>query len=242
MKHEFLNGDATKEIIVDNSVDLFVMWPPYLGVDLERYGNKDQLNNVNDVVIFSKKLAKIAKNCEKALKDNGNLIYIIPHNDPSLSHYMLKYISKKTKLVYNGTLVWDYYDAEYIDKNRINGNYALILWFSKGSPKVNNEVVGQYHSSVMRYPLMPRYLVDKYGSMGHVEDALPETVAKHLIELFTVPGDTVANVLGGTGTITAVAEMTERDSVYNDISYVQLTIAKKRLEDIIAEKKKKRLS
>lgn len=82
-------------------------------------------------------------------------------------------------------------------------------------------------------------LEEKYSQLGHVSDALPVKVAEHYIKLLTAPGDTVANVLGGTGSVSVAAENTGRDSVYNDISYVQLTIAKKRMEDIVAEKKKK---
>lgn len=238
MKHEFLNGDAMKEIIIDNSINLFIMWPPYLGMDTSRYGFSKQINDINDTVIFSKKLAKIAKNCYKALKDGGSLIYIIPNDDPSLFYNTVKYLKKKTKLQYNGTMIWDYYDETMIDRSKINGSYCLVLWLSKGAPKVNNDYLTNNNNAIIKYPLKPGYLNDKYGAMGNVNDALPEPVAKHLIQLFTNEGDTVSNVMGGTGTVTVVAEMLERDSIYNDISYVQLTIAKRRLEDYIAEKKK----
>lgn len=239
MKHEFLNGDAMKELIVDNSVDLFVMWPPYLGVDIVRYGNIQQLNKINDRIIFSQKIAKIAKNCEKALKDSGNLILIFPSNDPSLLHYMTKYINKKTKLMYNGVLIWDYSSKKNVDPNTLNSHFCHVVWYSKGNPKVNMEFLSKNNYGIMSYELTPDYLVEKYGQMGHVYDALPEPIAEHLIQLFSDPGDTVANVLGGTGTVSIAAENTGRDSVYNDISYVQLTIAKKRMEDLVASKKKK---
>jgi DNA modification methylase len=57
--------------------------------------------------------------------------------------------------------------------------------------------------------------------------------------MFSKPGDTVADLLGGTGTMTIAAENTGRNSVYNDVSSVQVKIAKLRLEDLIYQKKRK---
>jgi len=242
MKHEFLNGDAMKEIIQDNSIDLFIMWPPYLGVDVQRYGHTfGQINNVSDVILFSKRLAKIAKNCEKALKETGNLIYILPTTDPNLSGQVLRNVIKKTKLQYNGRFIWHYRDDKTASTNQINVEHCDILWFSKDKPKVNMEYLAMNSSSIINIPLNPEELVEDYGHMGNVLDTLPVNVAEHFIELLSAPGDTVANVLSGTGSVSIAAENLGRDSVYNDISFVQLTIAKKRMEDLIMKKKRSKV-
>lgn len=243
MKHEFLNGDAMKEIIVDNSVDLFIMWPPYLGVDVERYGHSTgQINDIVDTVIFSKKLAKIAKNCEKALKENGSLVYILPTNDLGLRSSVLKYVRKKTNLEYAGNMVWNYYSDNLKKENLLNFDYCDVLWFSKSAPKVDMDYLKDHPDSIFNVPLNPGELEEDYGQMGNVGDTLPVPVAEHLIRLLTSPGDTVANIMGGTGSVSIAAENTDRDSIYNDISYVQLTIAKKRMEDLILKKKKTNFS
>jgi DNA modification methylase len=242
MNHEYLNGDAMKEIIKDGSIDLFIMYPPFLGIDIQRYSNPDgQINKINDPYIFAKKLGKMIKNCEKALKDNGNIALILPVHDPLLLGLVAKRVSKKTKLQYNGTIIWDYRNPQYSVTDRISGEYCHIMWLSKGAPKVDQNYIMIKPEGIFSIPLDPDYLVEKYGQMGHVYDAMPEQVAEHLIKWFTLPGDTVADVMGGTGTVSIAAENTGRDSVYNDVSYVQLTIAKKRMEDLIASKKKSSL-
>lgn len=240
MNHEFLNGDATKEIIKDNSIDLFLMWPPYMGVDVKRYGHTfGQLNNIGDTYIFSKRLAKIAKNCEKALREGGHLLYILPVGDPTLIGNVFQQISKKTKLQYCATMIWSYRDILTARQDLIDADYCHVLWFSKGTPKVDMEYLKNHSSPILFEKFDHKELEENYGQLGHVSDALPVKVAEHYIKLLTAPGDTVANVLGGTGSVSVAAENTGRDSVYNDISYVQLTIAKKRMEDIVAEKKKR---
>jgi len=239
MKHEFLNGDAMKEIIKDESVELFMMWPPYMGMSTGRYGHTaGQLNGAADTILFAKRLAKIAKNCEKALKDTGNLLYILPVTDLSLRGYVHKYISKKTNLQFNGNLIWYYRMEEGNAPDKINQDYCDILWYSKGKPRVDYKYLVDNLEEVIRIPLKPMELVEDYGKLGEVHDSLPIELAEHLIKLFTAEGDTVANILSGTGTTSIAAENTGRDSIYNDISYVQLTIAKKRMEDLIAKKKK----
>jgi len=241
MNHEYLNGDATKEIIKDESIDLFIMWPPYMGIDVQRYGHTfGQLNNISDTILFAKRLAKIAKNCEKALKPSGNFIYILPNTNPLLLGNVFTQISKKTKMRYNGTMIWSYRDPLTARNDIIGDEYCNVLWFSKGNPKADLDYLKNNSSPILFEKFDHEELNKQYGHLGHVEDALPVKVAEHYIKLFTAPGDTVANVLGGTGSVSVAAENTGRDSVYNDISYVQLTIAKKRMEDVIAEKKKKR--
>lgn len=232
-----------KEIIIDNSVDLFIMYPPYLGVDIMRYGHHvGQVNDVNDPYIFAKRLGKIAKNCKKALKDHGNLLYILPANNPELLGLVAKSIKKRTKMQFNGTLIWDYTYDDGSNPEVLNAQWCHILWFSKGNPKVDTDYIKFNNYGIIQIPLEPEALAPKYGQMGLVGDSMPEKLAQHLIRTFSLKGDTVANVMGGTGTVTVGAENSARDSIYNDISFVQLTIAKRRLEDVIAEKKKLNLS
>lgn len=242
MNHEYLNGDATKEIIKDNSIDLFIMYPPFLGVDVQRYASSNgQINKINDPYIFAKKLGKMLKNCEKALKTNGNIALILPVFDPLLLGLVAKRVKRKTKLQYNGTLVWDYRSTMHSSRDMITGDYCHIMWLSKGAPKVDQTYVLIKPEGVFSIPLDPNYLVEKYGQMGHVYDAMPEELAEHLIKWFSVAGDTVSDIMGGTGTVSIAAENTGRDSVYNDISFTMLTIAQKRMEDLIASKKKSNL-
>lgn len=239
MNHEYLNGDAMKEIIKDESIDLFISYPPFLGVDIFRYANPNgQINSIVDNYIFSKKLAKVIKNCEKALKTNGSIIFILPTFDPELLGYVFRFVKKKTKLQYNGTLIWNYRSPEHSPTDRIHADYCNILWLSKGAPKVDQAQVLIHPDGFINIPLDPEYLVEEYGPMGHVYDAMPEEVAEKFIKWFTFPGDTVADPMGGTGTVSIAAEKTERNSVYNDVSFTQLTIAKKRMENLVDSKKR----
>jgi hypothetical protein len=44
----------------------------------------------------------------------------------------------------------------------------------------------------------------------------------------------------GTGTVSIAAENLGRDSIYNDASFIQVKIAKKRMDDLIDQKKRQK--
>jgi DNA modification methylase len=241
MKHEFLNGYALEEIIVDNSIDLFIMHPPYMGIDTQRYANPEkQINAVKDQKAFVKKLIKITQNCEKALKQHGSIIMILPVDNWDLMSTYLHAVRKKTKLTLNPTLIWSMWDKRYVSKNNIDPIYCNVIHLSKGAYKHDKEFIEKYNNPVFTITMLDEEFIAEYGHMGHVEDAMPLELVERLISMFSLPGDTVADVLGGTGTVSIAAENLGRDSVYNDASFIQIKIAQKRMDDLIDQKKRQK--
>jgi DNA modification methylase len=241
MKHEFLNGDALEEIIIDDSVNLFILHPPYMGIDTQRYANPEkQINAAKDQKAFVKKLSKITQNCEKALKKHGSIIMILPVDNWTLMSEYLHTVKKKTDLTINPTMIWSVWDEKYANKNTIDVLYCHVIHLSKGPYRHDKEFIEKYNNPVFTLSMKPDELVEDYGSMGFVEDAMPVELAERFISMFSRSGDTVADVLGGTGTVSIAAENLGRDSIYNDASFIQVKIAKKRMDDLIDQKKRQK--
>jgi len=240
MNHEYLNGDALEEIIVDESIELFIMYPPYFGSDVNRYSNPEkQINKVKNKKQFINNLVKVTLNSEKALKQHGSLLLILPVTDPSLLPDYLKAISKKVKMQVNTTFIWSYYNKDKAG-GRIIPSYCNVVHLSKGNPRHDTEYITNNLDPVFVFQEDTDELSQKYGHLGNVLDSQPVLLTEHLIKMFSKEGDTVADLFGGTGTICIAAENTGRNSVYNDVSSIQLKIAKLRLEDLIDQKKRQK--
>ena len=241
MKHEFLNGDALEEIIIDDSINLFIMHPPYMGIDTQRYANPEkQINDTKNTKSFVKKLVKITQNCEKALKKHGSLIMILPVNDIRLLSEYLIAVEKKTKLNLNSIMVWSVWSEKYANPEQIQNVYTNVIHLSKGPYRHDKEFIAKYNNPVFTIAMEPDELQEDYGHMGFVSDAMPLELAERLISMFSLPGDTVADILGGTGTVSIAAENLGRDSVYNDASFVQTKIANRRMDNLIDQKKRQK--
>lgn len=239
MNHEFLNGDALNEILVDESIELFIMHPPYMGMDFERYSRPEkQINNVKNRKAFVKRLVKVTQNVEKALKPNGSILMLLPAQDSYLLADYLSTVAKKVKIMHIVTMIWSYNDKE--NANSINPSYAYVVHLSKGMPRHDKEYINKHLTSILEFKNELEELEKDYGSLAFVADAMPLELAEHLIQMFSLEGDTVADLFGGTGTVSLAAEITGRNSVYNDISEVQLKLAKKRLADFTSAKKRQK--
>ena len=237
MNHEFLNGDALEEIIVDESIELFILHPPYLGIDIHRYARPEkQINNVKNTKQFIKRLVKVTQNVEKALKPNGSMLLILPSEDPRLLADYLSTVSKKVKMSHIVTMIWSYGDKE--TANSINPSYAYVVHMSKGLPRHDKDYINKHLNPILEFKSDHEELGKTYGPLAYTADALPLELIKHLIKMFTFEGDTVAELFGGTGTICLAAESTLRNSVYNDVSEVQLKLAKRRLSDFTKKPQK----
>ena len=66
----------------------------------------------------------------------------------------------------------------------------------------------------------------KHRHTAFINDFLPEQICDIIINKYSRPGDTVADILGGTGMVLAVAQKLNREIIYNDISEKQVKLAK----------------
>jgi adenine-specific DNA methylase len=72
-------------------------------------------------------------------------------------------------------------------------------------------------------------VTEELNAMSHiafVNDAIPEEICDIMINQFSRPGDVVADLLAGTGTVLKVAKKLNRQIIYNDVSEEQTKLAK----------------
>jgi DNA modification methylase len=69
----------------------------------------------------------------------------------------------------------------------------------------------------------------EYQDRWYVWDCFTEEIAEILIDNYSLPGQVVADLFGGTGTTAKVALRMGRKTIYNDASHQQYLIAKKRV-------------
>lgn len=241
MEHKFIEGNSLEEIIDDNSVEMFLLYPPFYEIDHMRYGNPDeQINNVKSYKKFLKNLVKIIKNAEKALKDHGNIVMALPISDPHFLPDIIDAVGKQTKLQLAPPMIWSYFNTEYTDQAHYPMmSFCNVVVLSKGLGAYDSEFRKNNHNPVVEFKFDESELMD-YAMMGHVGDFMPIAAAEYFVQSFSKPGDTVVDLFGGTGTTSLAAENTGRNSIYVDCSKTQVAIAKKRLEDLIDQKKRQK--
>lgn len=222
------NKNANEIFLEKDSIDLFFMNPPYLGSNLNNYGGDHtkyiSFARSNDKYIEN--MIPLAKHIEHALKNSGSA-FIMLRNDESLG--IVKFcnmILSNTDLNIGKFFAWDFSKSIKVE-NLSSEQIGIILHVYKGSQF--------YYKPNIKYLLDMEFdpaEVRKYGSIGYTNAALPEGLYEYFIETFSKPGDTVADILGGTGTIIGPATKLGRNFVYNDLSASQYAIAQARAKDI----------
>lgn len=237
MRYEplFINGDAKKLPILNNSVDLIVTHPPYLGINVDRYGGEEskQINYKQDINVMIKSLVKSTKEMERVLSPKGSIFICIGGSkEASMPYRYLTEVLNKTNLFFLGEILWTYSDA--LPEERLSKSHGL--WFH-----LVKDINNIYHNPFMvkRYSLSPWNLpinnadsdIDKTLSKdGFTEDSFPEEFPRRFIEMFTKPGQIVLDPFGGTGVAMSEAYKLGRKSITNDISEDQISLAQERLK------------
>jgi len=232
---EFYNKDAREEFLNPDSVDLFLVHPPFFYTS-KKYGGDIglQLHNTEDEEEYNSSIITTVKNMEKALSEDGNILLIVQNDYHSFK--IISEITNQTNLIVFKTIFWSYEeDFHYsLDGKQTN----LILQLRK------NKNFSYPVSGLDRLIInMPWHGLDKdlhkYHDLGiYVLDAFPQTLSDFLVPLFSKEGDTVADIFGGTGTTAISALMYNRKAIYNDSSSEQFELAKMRLNDIMKETEK----
>jgi DNA modification methylase len=225
------NKDARSPFLPSESVDLFLTHPPYFNARVRQYGNAEgQLQNTKDSNKFVDSIIQVISHMEKALKVNGNIFISLP-TDPHLYKIIAKII-EKTDLNFGPAFFWDYSKSPHIKEAR-GTESNLILNLHKGNPYDNRMYsLGSY---VLDVPWSIPDNLRKHRHTAFINDFFPEQICDIIINKYSKPGDVVADLLGGTGTVLVVAQKLNRKIIYNDISENQVKLAKllinKEMED-----------
>ena len=220
MEVEFYNRDARDVFLSPKSVDLFLVHPPYFGLNDHRYGGDQsiQIHLIKDQEKFSNALIEYIKNMADALKDEGNILLIVPNFYHGI--IAIADVLKGTDLFIDKILVWNL--IKTIAPNQQQPMLNFILQIRKNNDykyeikNLDSLIINQEWIFTDVY---------KYQNMGFVYDAFPIEISDILINAFSEEGDTVADLFGGTGTTAISSLKNNRKAIYNDASIDQFNLA-----------------
>jgi DNA modification methylase len=235
MDVKFYCEDAREDFLEPNSVDLFLVHPPFFYTP-KKYGGEItlQLNNTADEEEYHNAIIKSVEAMGRALSEDGNILLLLPNTENSFN--IISQITNSPNLIIFKTLFWTYERDYHLVHDGRQTN--LILQIRKNTN--------------FKYPIkglkslvidIPWNIIDddllKYYHQGlFVADAFPIALSDFLIPFFSKEGDIVADIFGGTGTTAVSALRYNRKAIYNDSSSEQFELAKMRVNDIIKETEK----
>lgn len=231
MEVEFYCKDARENFLEPGSVDLFITHPPFIGRILDAYGGDTnlQIQNTDSPEDFSESLIKCLQAMQIALKDSGAILLILPNG--RILFKIIKDIVQNTSLIINRDIIWNFEKSEIITWPISGNEIHHILYITKSADARH------------RLTDMGSFIIDEdweryFVKEGLSLDALPKKMIETLIKVFSKEGDTVADILAGTGTVALCSLENNRKAIYNDASYFQVDLAKARIYDTIKYERK----
>jgi DNA modification methylase len=226
MDIEFYCKDARESFLDPGSVDLFLTHPPFLNRIPDAHGgdSKLQIQNANTPEDFSKALVECLKTMQIALKDSGAILLILPNT--RVFFKIIKDIVQDTSLIIKRDIVWNFEKSKIVN-GVISGNEINhILYITK-----NEDTFHPVNK-------LSSFVIEEDWSVYYINevsffDALPKKMIEKLISVFSEEGDTVADLMAGTGTVALCTVENNRKAIYNDVSPLQVDLAKKRIYDTI---------
>jgi hypothetical protein len=212
-------------------VDLFLVHPPFFNTHPDHYGGdlSLQLHRSEEKQTFIDSIVKSVNNMSKALKPDGSILMVVPNVNETFD--IISNIIKSTNLRIHRTLFWNF-EKSYFVQAITGGETNLILHMSKNE-QYPYPIEGMT-SFVINQIWTPSDIdVLKYREIGFVYDSFPHELSDLLVPLFSKEGDVVADIFGGTGTVCISALKNNRKAIYNDASFIQTEIAKKRIDAIM---------
>lgn len=216
----FYCKDATSIFLEANSVDLFVTHPPYEGsLTVNLYGNADQQIHNGSKDTYLSSLMNIIGHMEYALKPNGRILLGVPARP--IMYEIIAKIVQNFNFKFEAPIVWEFGNDPMYDGYADTQVYFINM--TKGKPYYSDKI----KSLIIDIPWLPMLELNTYE--GFTEDSVPITLCDIIIDAFTEEGDTVADLMAGTGSILLSAKNKSREIIYNDVSEEQFNIAKQRL-------------
>ena len=245
MKHRIIKGDCRKVLkkLQDNSVHLVITSPPY-NVGIGREGWTDKLPDKEYL-----KLTKIwLKECYRALADGGKICVNLPLNDTSNIAFLHLKIMKELGFTFKANILWVKWDRKRKEKFAISkwriekfqfpsqpnpiliNAYEIILVMQKNKGySIGKKDLTFNEFRKWKYNVwFIRPIVDRTHPAPY-----PVELAKRLIKLYCLRGQTVLDPFLGTGTTSITAMKLGRSSIGIEMSSEYVEMAKERLEDCV---------
>jgi DNA modification methylase len=231
MEVEFYCKDARENFLDPGSVDLFITHPPIIGRVLDAYGGDSalQIQNTDSIDDFSQSLIKCLQAMEIALKDSGAILLILPNGRTLFK--TIKNIIQNTSLIINRDIIWNFEKSDIVTWPVSGNEIHHILYITKNEDTRHR--LTDLGTFVIDEP-WERYSANEALTF----DSMPKKIVETLIKVFSNEGDTVADLLAGTGTVALYALENNRKAIYNDVSSLQVDLAKKRIYDTIGYERK----
>jgi len=211
------------------SVDLVFTSPPYY---TEFYIEKNEWRGFED---YLDEIIDILKKACETLKPGGSLIVNIADTCVNGEHYPVGFkvgdmINEIEEMKYHSTIIWKKPDGssapyntfakEFIEtgcplKFKPNQNYEYLIVYRKEGEIKEPERLG-FRYSEEYIEKIRKYLDSVWkippNNKGDLHE-FPVELVRRVIELFSVPGDTVLDPCCGTGIVGAVALKLERNAI-----------------------------
>lgn len=230
--NKFYCKDAREHFLDKESVDLFITHPPYYRVNVSAYGDpKDQLHNVAEVEDYGKNLAEILAHMKHALKPTGSIFLVMPNNRTTLN-LIHDIVADSGLFLSNRSYIWSITGDGY--KPEGMSEFCYIFQIVASEAAIRNHYTNDSYkldSRIIETPWETSSEITKYEDIAHVYDSLPQEIPRVLISRFSKPSDVVGDLLAGTGSICLVAKKLGRSFIYNDVSELQLKVAKSVIKD-----------
>lgn len=226
---KFYHKSATERYLEPESVDLFICHPPYYMAELEGNGGDPamQLQNAESVEIYQNRMLEAYKHMEYALKPNGHMFIASSNGEPGLG--VLPKIANETSLKLQTIRMWDF-SKQY---DTYGGNHTAIFFhFTKGYWDPGDKPQTPYLITNLWTEAIPE--TAPYDADYPTAGTAPKAIYYEFIENFSKPGDVVADIFAGSGTVCLVASELSRKFIYGDVSRERLVMAKKRMDDSYA--------
>ena len=232
----FINGDACGLPIKDKSVDLIITHLPYITTDSFRYGGnaKKQIHYKNKSKKMAKKIVKSVKEMERVLSDYGSIFIAFGNDAKGNQFYFINEIIKKTNLIIEDFSIYNYNNG--MANNQLNRN--MLIWFhlTKNNRyyvnryEVNKNSEGIFNLDHNNYNHKIDKKLHSFFPKANIYDTYNVEFANFIIRSFSRKGGIVLDPYGGTGVTAMSAMLNDRIFIHNDISDLQIKIAKKRIE------------
>jgi DNA modification methylase len=231
MEVEFYCKDARESFLEPSSVDLFITHLPFFKTLSNEHGGDPnlQIQNADTQEDFSKALVEFLKTMDVALKDDGAILLILPNT--RVFFKILSDIVQNTSLVIKRDIIWNFEKSEIVN-GVISGNEINHILYIAKSVETTHPISN-----------LDSFVIEADWEVYHVDenlyfDALPKKMIEKLISVFSNEGDTIADLMAGTGTVAISSLKNNRKTIYNDVSADQVDLAKRRIYDTIESERK----
>ena len=230
-KNAFYCRDAGEVFLEKESVDLFVGHPPYYQAELELNGGDPakQMQNTDSLEEYYERFMFSISHMEWALKPDGNIFIALDNTKSGLG--ILNLIESQTDLRLHSVRLWDYSGI-----GSPVGNKTVVFAHLRKADWYPEEIAqGPF---VLNTPWEDAYAeLEPYNQDYATVGSAPSAIYFDLIKNYTKEGDVVADLFAGSGTVALVALQLGRSFIFNDVSEDKLVLAKKRVEDYLANQK-----